>query len=85
MMLRRNAFKAAVADADGTIASVQFFRGGTLLGTRTAAPYQWDVDVRTLGDATFRVVATDNLGALTPSLPLNVTFVGVPPGVAVGK
>ena len=79
------ALTAAVADADGTIASVQFFRGGTLLGTRTAAPYQWDVDVRTLGDATFRVVATDNLGALTPSLPVTVTFVGVPPGVAVGK
>jgi hypothetical protein len=51
---------AAAADVDGTVASVQFFRGGTLLGTRTTAPYQWDIDLRTLGEATFRVVVTDN-------------------------
>jgi hypothetical protein len=76
---------AAAADVDGTVASVQFFRGGTLLGSRTAAPYQWDVDLRTLGEATFRVVVTDNLGAATSSLPVKVTLVGVPPGVAVGK
>ncbi len=76
---------AAAADVDGTVASVQFFRGGTLLGTRTTAPYQWDIDLRTLGEATFRVVVTDNLGAVTSSLPVTVTLVGVPPGVAVGK
>jgi hypothetical protein len=76
---------AAAADVDGTVASVQFFRGGTLLGTRTAAPYQWDIDLLTLGEATFRVVVTDNLGAVTSSIPVTVTLVGVPPGVAVGK
>jgi hypothetical protein len=76
---------AAAADTDGTVASVQFFRGATLIDTRTTPPFSIDVEVGTLGSAVFSAVATDNLGGVTTSAPVAVTFVGAPRGVAVGR
>ena len=57
---------AAAADADGSIASVAFYDGTTLLGTDTSAPYSlsW---TGTVGAHALQARATDNLGAVTDS------------------
>lgn len=73
------------ADADGSVASVQFYRGVTLIGTRPAAPYSLSLDVTSQGGGTFTAVATDNLGTAAASAPVTLTFAGAPAGVAVGK
>jgi len=75
---------ATAVDPDGSVASVQFFRGSTLVGTRTAPPYAVTIDVTSLGQAVFTALVTDNFGEATASAPVSVTFVGMPPGVAVG-
>ncbi len=57
---------AAAADSDGTVATVEFFDGTTLLGSATAAPYtlNWNA---TLGAHSFTARVTDNLGAQATS------------------
>ncbi|MES2538887.1 MAG: Ig-like domain-containing protein [Pseudomonadota bacterium] len=64
---------ANVNDADGTITKVQFYRGGTLIGTATTAPY-----VLTWANAppgTYRITAraTDNLGSVITSEATTIT------------
>ncbi len=76
---------ATADDVDGTVASVRFFRGGIEVGVREEAPYSISLEVATLGAAVFTAVATDNLGAVTTSAPVSVTFTGAPRGVAVGS
>lgn len=63
---------AEATDADGTIAQVEFFRGETLLGVRTEAPYSLLVDWA-LGANTVTARATDNQGASATSAPVTVT------------
>ena len=64
---------ASVSDTGGSIVSVQFFHGGTLLGTVTNAPYILAVSNGTPGIVTYTAVATDNLGASTVSAAVTIT------------
>jgi len=58
---------AAAGDADGTISSVDFFQGSTLLGSSSAAPYSITWSGVLPGLYTFTAVAHDNGGAATTS------------------
>lgn len=63
---------AQAADADGTVTSVAFYDGNTLLGTSTSAPYRWPVTLSTPGRREFSARATDNSNESATSLPLHV-------------
>ncbi len=58
---------ATAADADGTVASVAFKNGATLLGTDTNAPFSLSTSFATEGALTLTAEATDNRGAITPT------------------
>jgi hypothetical protein len=64
---------ATPADSDGTIASVEFFRGTTSLGSKTSAPWTWPITGLTAGSYTYSAKATDNDGSTTASSPITVT------------
>jgi hypothetical protein len=68
---------ANAADPDGTVSSVAFYDGATLLGTDTASPYTWSVTGAAVGNHALTVVATDNNSASTTSAVVNVA-VAVP-------
>ncbi|MCX6727614.1 MAG: dockerin type I domain-containing protein [Candidatus Saccharibacteria bacterium] len=78
---------ATPADSDGTITSVEFFRGTTSLGTKTAAPWTWPITGLAAGSYTYTAKATDNDGAATSSSNVTVTANAPPtnkPGDANG-
>jgi len=58
---------AAAADADGTISRVDFFEGGSLLGSTSAAPYSFTWSNVPPGLYTFTAIAHDDGGAATTS------------------
>ena len=58
---------ASAADSDGSIASVDFFDGSTLLGTDSVAPFSWAWTPTTGGNHSLSARATDNGGASTTS------------------
>ncbi|MCX6953749.1 MAG: Ig-like domain-containing protein, partial [Verrucomicrobia bacterium] len=75
---------ATATDADGTIAKVDFFANGVLLGTDTSYPYSVSFTPAATGKYTFTAVATDNGGNVTTSSPLTVTVSGgTAPSVAI--
>ncbi len=57
--------QATASDVAGSVAQVQFFRGSTLIGTLTNAPYSVPVVRLASGNYRFDAVATDNLGGTT--------------------
>ncbi len=64
------AMTATAADSDGTVAYVDFYDGGTLLGSDTVAPYDfnWVTSAATaVGNHNITAVAVDNAGASTTS------------------
>jgi hypothetical protein len=65
---------ATASDDDGTIASVKFYEGSTLLATVTAAPYTYVYNTTTAKIYRFHAVRTDNLGLTSPSpeVPVSV-------------
>jgi amicyanin len=63
---------AVAADANGSVAQVEFFNGGTSLGIATAAPYSVTTTLDA-GSHTFTARATDNAGATTTSEAVSVT------------
>lgn len=71
---------ATASDSDGTIAKVEFYDGGFLIGTSTASPYmvQWASTVQ--GTHQLTAKATDDAGAATTSNMVAVV-VGPPPNV----
>lgn len=73
---------ANAADSDGTIASVAFYSGATLLGTDFAAPYTFAWNAVPAGTYVLKAVAKDNLGATTTSSTVTVT-VNAPPTVSL--
>jgi RHS repeat-associated protein len=73
---------ANAADADGTVAKVEFFDGATLVATVTAAPYSVTLANVAVGMHSFTARATDNLGASTTSAAVSVK-VNAPPSVAL--
>jgi len=64
---------ATAADADGTIASVAFYNGTTLLNTVNAFPYTYSWTNVAAGKYTITAKATDNKGAVTTSSAVSIT------------
>lgn len=58
---------AAAADADGSVAQVEFFLGSTSAGLRTTAPFSLTLSNLPIGHYTASARVTDNLGAQTSS------------------
>lgn len=63
---------ATASDVTGTITSVSFYSGTTLLGSSTTSPYSYTWTNVTAGSYSLTAVATNNSGLSTTSLPVNV-------------
>jgi regulation of enolase protein 1 (concanavalin A-like superfamily) len=63
---------ASALDTDGTVAQVDFYEGGFLLGSDTTAPFSFVWTNATAGSYALTARATDNLGAVTTSAPVNI-------------
>ena len=70
---------ANAADADGSIAKVEFFRGSTSLGSDTSSPYSVTWNNASAGSHQLTAVATDNQGATAASAARGITVTGTPP------
>jgi len=68
-----NNVTATAADADGTLASVQFFANGVSIGTDTTFPYATTWAPTVAGTYAITALATDNAGASTTSATNVVT------------
>jgi Bacterial Ig domain len=66
------AFAASASDTDGTVARVDLFDNGTLIGTDSTAPFNWTWSGAVVGKHVFTAKATDNLGAAVTSVGINV-------------
>jgi len=77
---------ASATDSDGTIASVAFYNGATLIGTGTfsGGSYTFTRSNVAAGSYSLTAQATDNQGAVTDSAPVAVTVTDPPPPVAAG-
>jgi hypothetical protein len=65
---------ASASDADGSIAKVEFYRGGTtLLGTAVAAPYRYIWTGAAAGAYVLTAKAYDNKGATSTSSSVSIT------------
>jgi hypothetical protein len=69
---------ATATDADGTVAKVEFYRGTTLIGQTTAAPYAFAWTGAVEGTHQITAKAYDNLGATTTSPAVSVTLNAAP-------
>jgi hypothetical protein len=67
---------ATAADSDGTISSVAFYQGSTLLGTDTSSPYSYTWSNVAAGSYSLTARATDNGGAVTTSTAVGITVSG---------
>ncbi len=75
---------ATAADADGTIAKVEFYCDGVLLGADTTAPYGYAWTTAAPGTHVLAAKATDNKGGTAMSPPVTVTAVAnQPPTVSL--
>jgi hypothetical protein len=77
---------ASASDSDGTISKVEFYRGATILGEDTTAPYTFDVSGLALGSYSFTAKATDNNGGFTTSSAVAVEVMPpttTPPTVSI--
>jgi len=74
---------ASASDADGTIAKVEFYRGGTtLIGTATTSPYQFVWANATAGSYSLTAKAYDNKNGTAVSTALTISVVNnQPPSV----
>ncbi len=71
---------ATAADADGTVARVEFYAGSTLIGTDTSSPYSVSWQNVAAGVYTLKAVAWDNADASTTSATRSVTVSTSTPG-----
>jgi YD repeat-containing protein len=67
---------ANAADADGSVAKVEFFQGQTKLGEDTSAPYEFVWTNVPAGSYTLSARATDNGGLTATSAPVNINVSG---------
>ncbi|MCF4102194.1 DUF4082 domain-containing protein [Gillisia sp. M10.2A] len=68
-------FEASASDADGSITKVEFFQGSTKLGEDLSSPYSFNWSNVATGNYILTAVATDNEGATTTSVAVNVSVV----------
>jgi hypothetical protein len=74
--------QAQATDSDGTISSVAFYHGTTLITTLTAPPYSFNWIGVAQGAYSVTARAADNLGTVTTSAPVSITVnAPVPPTV----
>jgi len=64
---------ANASDSDGSISKVDFYQGGSLLGTDTTAPYSFNWTNVAAASYTLTAVATDNSGTTSTSSAVNVS------------
>jgi hypothetical protein len=76
------AVAATAADADGTVASVEFFAGATSLGVDNTAPFTATYTTPTVGTINLTARATDNNGGQTTSSIVALTVTSAPVNAA---
>ena len=64
---------ATAGDADGSVASVEFYAGTQRVGSATASPYSATWNNVAAGTYSLTAVATDNAGKTTTSTAVSVT------------
>ncbi|MFN7117727.1 MAG: family 16 glycosylhydrolase, partial [Saprospiraceae bacterium] len=64
---------ANAADADGSVAQVEFFANGNSIGTDNTAPYSINWTIPAFGSYQLTARATDNQSASTTSAAVNIT------------
>src|SRR5688572_23692368 len=76
---------ANAADANGTVAKVEFYNGNTKLGEDTSGPYAFTWNNAPVGTHSITARATDNQGGVTTSAAISVRVNGAnnPPVVAI--
>ena len=77
---------ASALDTDGTVAQVDFYQGGFLLGSDTTAPFGFSWTNAAAGTYTLTARATDDLGAVTTSAAVHITVnpgANTPPSVSI--
>ncbi|MBI5382156.1 MAG: PD40 domain-containing protein [Opitutae bacterium] len=75
---------ASASDADGTIANVQFYANGLLVGTSSALPYTISWRPTVAGNVSLTAVATDNSGNVTTSAAVAIAVTSTSaPSIAV--
>jgi hypothetical protein len=67
--------QASASDPDGSVAKVEFFQNGTLLGEDLSAPYSFSISALAVGVYDFTARATDNSNTSTNSTAVRVTVV----------
>jgi hypothetical protein len=72
------ALSATAADADGTVARVDFYQGAVLLGSDASAPYAFSWSNVVAGTYSLRAVAVDNAGGSGTSATISVTVASAP-------
>jgi fibronectin type 3 domain-containing protein len=79
------AINATASDSDGTVAKVDFYQNGNLLGTDTTTPYSFTWTNVAAGSYSLTAVATDNLNKTGTSSPISITVSGpnAPPSVTI--
>jgi hypothetical protein len=60
-------------DTDGAVVKVEFFQGSNKLGEVTSPPYDWTWTNAPVGIYTLVTQATDELGAVARSTPVNIS------------
>jgi hypothetical protein len=70
-----NTLTVTAADADGTLAKVQFFRDGRDFGSALTAPFNLSRNHHLPGTNTFYAIATDNAGNTRVSATPTVTVI----------
>jgi len=73
---------ASAADPDGTVAEVDFYQGGSLIGAATSAPYNFTWTGVGPGSYVLSAVAIDNMDASTVSSGVTIR-VNAPPAVVL--
>jgi RHS repeat-associated protein len=69
---------ASASDSDGSIAKVEFYKGATLIGTATSAPYSVTLSDTAAGVLNLTATAIDNRGASSTSAPVTVIVNSLP-------
>lgn len=69
---------ADAADADGTVAKVDFYAAGQLIDSATASPFTVKYTATTAGNISIYAKATDDKGASTDSAVITVNVKGTP-------
>jgi hypothetical protein len=74
---------AAASDADGSIARVDFYGDGVLIGSAVASPYSITWSAVAAGTHTVWAEARDDRGGVKASAPVSFALIAPPPPAAV--